>query len=415
MPFVARIPASCPAPVASTGGLPRVALSRSRRSVSNVVSSVQDSSSSVPPASRTTEVSFATTARTSSVAGPRASTQAVTDDGIALTPFGSTRTLPQVATVPCRCAASRAVEDQLGVREHRIAPVCQPGGARRDWPRRAVRRGTGRAARSRWRPRPAPRGRSAAGPARRAVRRTCRCGAAPSSSRPMSVDRPALPSASAIVTPCRRAARARARVPSAPVSSREPAHANPKRAPSSSQKLTMPIGRDGVKPSSRSASTAANAETTPSGPSYGTAVGDRIEVAAGDDSGRRVGIAPPRPLVAAAVDGDVQSACVGGAGEPLAQIVVGARPGEASVSAVVGSRPTSDSSANRSSKLMALACHADDHAGSLRLRFRCGTASARYASGPGPLGSRAAASARSTACWPDPRSTSGGTCSPSPR
>ena len=64
----------------------------------------------------------------------------------------------------------------------------------------------------------------------------------------------------------RSAACARAAVNS-PVSSREPAQATPNRAPSSSTKLTTPIGRAGVKPSARSASIAASADTTPSGPS----------------------------------------------------------------------------------------------------------------------------------------------------
>ena len=50
----------------------------------------------------------ATTARTASGSTPRASNQAVTCEGIALTPFGVTETFPNVATVPRRAATSRA-------------------------------------------------------------------------------------------------------------------------------------------------------------------------------------------------------------------------------------------------------------------------------------------------------------------
>ena len=68
----------------------------------------------------------------------------------------------------------------------------------------------------------------------------------------------------------------------------------------------------------------------------GTAVGDGVEVRADDDPGGaggdgRVGVAPPRPLVAHPVDGEVEATCRALPGEPLAQVVVGARPGVAAV------------------------------------------------------------------------------------
>src|SRR3954470_19054141 len=67
----------------------------------------------------------------------------------------------------------------------------------------------------------------------------------------------------------RRSRRARASSHEvAPVASREPRQASPNRDPSSSTNTDTPIGRAGGKPRSRSRSTAASAETTPSGPSY---------------------------------------------------------------------------------------------------------------------------------------------------
>ncbi|SLJ79541.1 Uncharacterised protein [Mycobacteroides abscessus subsp. abscessus] len=47
----------------------------------------------------------------------------------------------------------------------------------------------------------------------------------------------------------------------------DPTQATPNRAPSSSENAVTATGRVGTVPRSRSRSTAANAETTPSGPS----------------------------------------------------------------------------------------------------------------------------------------------------
>lgn len=96
-PAVARIPASCPAPVARTGASPSRAASRAASAGSKGVCPVQDSSTGRTPVRSATS---STTARTPGSAGPRASSHAVTWDGIALTPLGSTRTLPTVATQP---------------------------------------------------------------------------------------------------------------------------------------------------------------------------------------------------------------------------------------------------------------------------------------------------------------------------
>ena len=73
--------------------------------------------------------------------------------------------------------------------------------------------------------------------------------------------------ASAIVTPSPSASERARSASRAPVMMREPAQAMPKRAPSSSTKLTTPSGTSGSNPASRSASTVARALTTPSGPS----------------------------------------------------------------------------------------------------------------------------------------------------
>src|SRR6266545_2236434 len=54
---------------------------------------------------------------------------------------------------------------------------------------------------------------------------------------------------------------------SAPTATRDPRHGIPNREPSSSTNASTPIGTRGTKPSARNRSTAASADTTPSGPS----------------------------------------------------------------------------------------------------------------------------------------------------
>src|SRR5674476_694347 len=75
------------------------------RGTSKTVSGVHDSSTG---RARDCAPTVSTTARTPAAFGPRVSSQAMTRDGIALTPLGSTRTLPTVATHPCSLAAARA-------------------------------------------------------------------------------------------------------------------------------------------------------------------------------------------------------------------------------------------------------------------------------------------------------------------
>ncbi len=72
----------------------------------------------------------------------------------------------------------------------------------------------------------------------------------------------------------------------------------------------------------------------------GTPVGHRVEVRADDDAGvtgghRGIRVAPPRPLVAHPVGGEVEAAFGALAGEPLAQVVVLAGPGEPVVAAAL--------------------------------------------------------------------------------
>ena len=73
----------------------------------------------------------------------------------------------------------------------------------------------------------------------------------------------------------------------------------------------------------------------------GSAVGNAVEVGAGHDpllaaGGGGIGVAPPRPLVAHAVLGQVEAAGRALAGEPLAQVVVLIGPGETAVAAGAG-------------------------------------------------------------------------------
>ncbi len=154
---------------------------------------------------------------------------------------------------------------------------------------------------------------------RRSVRPTLR------GSRPRAV------MTSAIVRPS-RSLRARAlSALSAPVTSCEPAHAMPNRAPSSSAKLPTTTGRLGVNPSARSRSTAANDETTPSGPSYAPPSG--TESRCEPISSASVAAAPPGELVAVAVLDELHAARRRLAGEPLAQLHVGIGPREPPIAA----------------------------------------------------------------------------------
>ena len=230
----------------STGGAGRVGAGRRRTRVA----AVHDSSAGSAPACAPTLGDHARARRLVRRRGRRA--RRSPGDGIALTPFGSTRTLPngrERVVRPARPRARRARPRRSASigswrSTSRVVPAWLASPSRSK-PPPAVR--PDRAGRRR----PARRGRPGRGPARRAARRRCRSGAAsrgsrperaPGRARPRPSPRPwSTPSAS-------RSARARS-ASSAPVSSRDPAQATPKRAPSSSAKLTTPIGRAGVKPS----------------------------------------------------------------------------------------------------------------------------------------------------------------------
>ena len=127
--------------------------SRSRSASSKTVGGIHDSSTGADAARPRRPRRPAT--RTSSGAGPRASSQAVTSDGMALTPFGLHQHL---ADRGHGAAAARAAAPGGG--DHRGAARAsgrrgRPAGwCRRGWPGRAGPAASGRAARSRWPRRP---------------------------------------------------------------------------------------------------------------------------------------------------------------------------------------------------------------------------------------------------------------------
>ena len=216
----------------------------------------------------------ATTRRTAASSAPRASSQVATWLAIALTPPGSTRTLPTVATHPCRVAAARVARTRAAClsiassrSSRRVVPawLAVPGTSIRHRPCGQMSLPTPTAEESGRMRRDRP-GRA---PARRAARRRCstrreRLGVVADWSTGRGPRRRWLRPSS-----CRRRRSGRGRGPrsSAPVMMRDPAHAIPNRAPSSSPKQATANGTRGRSPASRSASTAASAETTPSGPS----------------------------------------------------------------------------------------------------------------------------------------------------
>ena len=267
MPSLARIPASWPAPVPITGRPPRRVDIRRTRVGSNIVVGVHDSWVTRPSKSATTSRTSATTRRTASASAPLASSHPVAQLAIALTPPGTTCTLPTVATHPWSIAERRAAMIMAASpsiassrSSRRVVPawLACPGRSTRHRPCGQMSLPTPTAWPRSTRARPCS---------------TCSSTKVPilasaSSSRPRPAgSRPAARIASAMVVPS-RSVRPRARsAPSTPVITREPAQATPKRAPSSSAKLTTPTGRAGAKPVDRSWSIAASAPTTPSGPS----------------------------------------------------------------------------------------------------------------------------------------------------
>ena len=177
------------------------------------------------------------------------------------------------------------------------------------------------------------------GPARRAARRTSPTRASVSSSRPRcvgSLTRPAhrLRHRHAVAGP---RARGPGRRPRAPVMTREPAQATPNLAPSSSVKLTTPTGRCGWKPPCAQEVDGGEGTHHAERAVEGPAVRHRVEVRADDDP--RVaggdGAHPGHPTRPTGCPSGRSSGRDRGrshsAGEPLAQVVVLAGPGEAVV------------------------------------------------------------------------------------
>ena len=167
-----------------------------------------------------------------------------------------------------------------------------------------------------------------------------RPGAAPRRRGPACAgSRPARVSASAMLTPSPSAsARARSGA-SAPVISRDPAQATPNRAPSSSPNTATPSGRAGTNPPRAQGVDGGERGDDAERPVEGAAVGHGVQVRAEDDTRaasvrwRSVGIAPPGPEVAGPVVDEVEPPGGRLAGEPLPQVGVLARPGEAPVAA----------------------------------------------------------------------------------
>ena len=400
MPALARMPASWPAPVASTGRAgqhrPQPLGQRRRRSA---VASVQDSAPAGRPGAPASSASSATSARTRSGSGPRASSQAVTSDGIAFTPLGDTEPCPWWP--PSRAARRPPGRPAPAGRRPASDRAGRPAGwCRRGWPRRAARSASGRAARSR---EPTATGCAELDQAAALLDVQLDEAADPVEGFSIGADAGRVEAGGPhrlgqLGRRRRRSAPGPGRRASAPVISREPAQAMPNRAPSSSPKLTTPIGRAGCEARrARSASTAANADTTPERAVEGAAVGHRVQVAA-DHHARsparpRDRVTPPGPLVAGPVQRQVKPAPAASAGEPLAQLVVGPASRRTGGSRRCSAdRPIGASSSHIRSK--------DRHgrpSGGARAQAPC-------RSRPGPVSSDQPSSARPWRPRPDPAS-----------
>ena len=234
---------------------------------------VHDSSRDRAAVRAAAALTSATTARTCSAVGARGRRARPSPaTAIALTPFGLDRApCRTVASAPCALGRGRARRAR-----RRRRPASGRGGrpagwCRRGWPRPAGRTASGRAARSRS---PTPTGRSEVDQAAALLDvqldEARRCGAA--SRRRGRAGRGSRPGRCHRLGQRRRRRRrsgpARSVGVSAPVSSREPAQATPNRAPSSSAKLTTPIGRAGSNPRvAQQRRARRRRDTTPSGPS----------------------------------------------------------------------------------------------------------------------------------------------------
>ena len=113
----------------------------------------------------------------------------------------------------------------------------------------------------------------------------------------------------------------------APVSSRLPRHATPNLAPSSSMNAATAIGRAGWNPAPRRSLIAANADTTPSGPSNAPPSGTEsrwLPVTTACATAARA--SPPRPQVAVAVAVGTKAQPGRGPGEPAPAGGIGLSP-----------------------------------------------------------------------------------------
>ncbi len=197
----------------------------------------------------------------------RESSQPRTRDGTALTPFGSTAILPKVATAPASSASRRAAStvsayDSIGSRRStsRVVPawLASPRKSNRHRPcgRMALAMPTRSPDRSRARP-------CSTCSSTKAPMRARRSGSAPMA----SGSYPAASMARGRLVPSPSVSSWASAAVSCPAVSRDPTQASPKRAPSSSPKLTMARGLANSAPLPRSSSSAAKEETTPRGPS----------------------------------------------------------------------------------------------------------------------------------------------------
>ena len=116
--------------------LPRIAASSSRRAWSNSTTGREglpgdpDVDTVVLAALAGRLLDAPTTLSRVDWSAARESSQPRTREGMALTPFGSTATLPKVATAPASSGLPAGGQHRLGVGQHRVAAVGQPGGAR---------------------------------------------------------------------------------------------------------------------------------------------------------------------------------------------------------------------------------------------------------------------------------------------
>ena len=266
------MPASWPAPVGSTGAPSSADTRRSRNPGWKSTTGDTDSAVTTTPVPSREDRSDAwrvIAASNDSSASPeaaRASSHAVTRDGTALVPFGSTVTRPNVARAPasraCLFAASAVIAyDSIGSRRSVISVVpawfASPVNSNRYRPCGQIELATPTGAPPSTSPRPC----STCSSTKVVIRSTNGDGPTAEGSAPHSR------SAERSVVPDRSVSDRARSAGNAPTATRDPRQGIPNRDPSSSTKAPTPIGTRGPNPAARSRSTATSADTTPSGPS----------------------------------------------------------------------------------------------------------------------------------------------------